>query len=471
MEKSICTYDVPSAKSANLDRILQHFKGYGVKDIYIKKLSPNDNSKNQAYFGSHLSDLAFIPTGNITASKSRSEKRDLKDGSNRKIKYQADIDFSWMDSDGKLYSAPNAKLIYYPQYPEVRFSGFLHGSSVNLSRWMDPKKEGRSEGRWLILGILNDSIYAYLVTPESYMSEELQHVPLIEITSVFSVLGTSSIELRSNKIYLLRELNRISNLGWIPSQKLNKSGEKVLYQARNGAGYTLEAELGIYPNGRAGPDYLGWELKQFGVKEFPTKGVQATTLMTPSPDGGIYKDNGTVEFVKFYGYKDKSGKPDRMNFGGIHKVGKLCTSTSLRMAILGFDYDSLSITDAEGKVALIDQEDNIAASWSFPKLVDHWKKKHSQAAYIPSMKRISDLGMTEYRYGKDIQLGEGTNFELLLRAMVNNTVYYDPGIKVENLSRVKPDAKDRSQFRIKHQNIPNLYDKFEYIDLEKFLKN
>jgi len=30
-------------------------------------------------------------------------------------------------------------------------------------------------------------------------------------------------------------------------------------------GYTLEAELGIIPNGKAEPDYLGYEVKQYSV--------------------------------------------------------------------------------------------------------------------------------------------------------------------------------------------------------------
>ncbi|MEO0062747.1 MAG: hypothetical protein RLZZ08_1307, partial [Pseudomonadota bacterium] len=32
--------------------------------------------------------------------------------------------------------------------------------------------------------------------------------------------------------------------------------------------YTLEAELGITPNGIAEPDFQGWEVKQYGVRDF-----------------------------------------------------------------------------------------------------------------------------------------------------------------------------------------------------------
>ena len=70
----------------------------------------------------------------------------------------------------------------------------------------------------------------------------------------------------SPKDRLLNELRRIWRLNWIASQKLAADGTKQPYAARNGGGYTLEAELGITPNGYAEPDFMGWEVKQYGVR-------------------------------------------------------------------------------------------------------------------------------------------------------------------------------------------------------------
>ena len=53
----------------------------------------------------------------------------------------------------------------------------------------------------------------------------------------------------------------IHELGWIESKRLNSDGKAISYRAPNGGGYTLEAELGIVPNGVSEPDYLGWEVK------------------------------------------------------------------------------------------------------------------------------------------------------------------------------------------------------------------
>jgi len=457
------TYDTESAKEITLERLTDIMHGLGASEIYVKKLAPNDNSKNQPYFGGHLTDLPFIPSGEIKASESVSNK--TKDP-RRKIKYQTSLDLSWVDAEGEVYKAPHSKLIYYPQYPEVRFSGFLRGSKAKISKWMSPDKQGRSENRWLILGINQDkSIYAYLATPESNLSVELENSNLIEVSKIFCKLDVANkVAGLSTRDALIAKLLEIHSMGWIESQKLNADMTSSPYKAQNAGGYTLEAMLGVPPNGIAEPDYLGWEVKQFGVTRFPRTGTRPTTLMTPEPDGGFYTDSGAIDFVKTYGYADKSGKPDRLNFGGKHIVGKTQNLTKLTMQLIGFDVAASTITDAAGSIALIDDKNNITVSWSFAKIMDHWKRKHSQAVYIPCMKQ-QNAGVTEYHYGKDIELGTGTNFEMILAAMNLGNVFYDPGIKLEFASTDKPKIKKRSQFRVNHKHLDSLYKKFEFLDV------
>ena len=459
------TYDSTYAKQISLDTLINIMGDRGARKIYIKKLAPNDNSKNQPYFGFHLTDLAFIPTGPMQASQSESQKTNEKD---RQIKYQTSVKLEWVDAENNTFSAPNAKLIYYPQYPEVRFSGFLRGSQVDLSRWMAPQKQGRAEGRWLLLGVDdNDTVYAYIATPESALSKELEDTELTKTTNVFSeinVLDRSSI--RDTRTALLKKLLEIHHMGWVDGQMLDKRTMRPKpYKAQNGGGYTLESLLGIYPNGFAEPDYLGWEVKQFGVKDFPLKSPRPTTLMTPEPNGGVYAISGAAEFVRQFGYPDKSGKPDRLNIGGKHTFGNECAATKLTLMLDGFDVETSKITKAAGAITLLDTNRTIAASWSFEKIMDHWKRKHSQAVYMPCMLRKSIIGGHQYRYGADIELGVGTSFEKLLSAMVLGYVYYDPGIKLEKASTPKPALKRRSQFRVGHTNLSQLYNKLEFIDL------
>ena len=457
------TYDTQSSKNISLSTIKRIFHDLGAINIYVKKLAPNDNSKNQPFFGSHLTDLPFIPTGEMIASDSQSRK---KGDQKSRIKYQTALKFFWIDSEGVTYPAPNAQLIYYPQYPEVRFSGFLLGSKANISKWMAPEKQGRSEGRWLLLGVAKDrSIYAYLATPESNLSNELADTDYIEISKIFWQLNADkSAPIKSTRDALKAKLLEIHNMRWVPGQKLHAELGPKPYKAANGGGYTLEALLGIAPNGVAEPDYLGWEVKQFGVNKFPRTGSKPSTLMTPEPNGGFYRKNGAIEFVKTFGYADKSGKIDRINFGGKHIVNQIQKLTGLTMHLVGFDPVNSAITDSNGVIALIDRAGNIAASWSFAKLMNHWKCKHSQAVYVPCLRRTLS-GEHQYWYGKDIELGVGTNFERFLSAMFVGTVYYDPGIKLESASSASAKLKPRNQFRVSHKNLESLYEVFEFVEL------
>lgn len=463
MTKNEGTFDSPTSKNISLDVLIGIFRDLGATDLYVKKLAPNDNSKNQPYFGSHLTDLSFIPTQELVPSPTKSNKsKDPK----RQIKYQASLEFSWIDAEGHIYDAPHAKLIYYPQYPEVRFSGFLKGSAVNASEWMAPNKQGRSLGRWLLLGVTPDQkIYSYLVTPECALSKELETTDFVEISNVFGKIDTAHTGVTNTRSALLANLLEIHEMGWIAGQRLKSDGIVIPYKAQNGGGYTLESLLGIIPNGISEPDYLGWEVKQFGVSKFPRTGAKPTTLMTPEPNGGFYKLHGAADFVRSFGYPDKSGKPDRLNFGGRHFADKLCTTTNLTLNIDGFDPLESKITNAAGAITLTNAENIVAASWSFSKVMDHWKRKHSQAVYIPCVRQKSPTGSIEYHYGNNVELGIGTSFEMFLSAMIKGMVYYDPGIKLEFASTDKAKIKPRSQFRVNHKFLDSLYNKLDFVDI------
>ena len=201
----------------------------------------------------------------------------------------------------------------------------------------------------MFLGITDAGrVLGYAVDQAHPLARELASHPEISEIGVFLEIP-SRPGAGSSRTQLLRKLKEIHRKQWIPSQKLGADGEVHSYVARNGGGYTLEAELGIAPNGYAEPDYLGWEIKQFGVRDFSRylpKGP--VTLMTPEPSGGIYKDLGVTEFLRSYGYKDKNGVPDRLNFGGIYSCDKPPhKDTGLRLGLIGYDVATEKITDIE----------------------------------------------------------------------------------------------------------------------------
>jgi hypothetical protein len=260
------------------------------------------------------------------------------------------------------------------------------------------------------------------------------------------------------------QLRRIYQLQWIASQKLSNDGRKLPYAARNGGGYTLEAELGIAPNGYSEPDFMGWEVKQYGVGDLAScRPKSPVTLMTPEPTGGLYRSDGIGSFLRHFGYPDQSGKPDRLNFGGRYD----CTRsfhplTGLRMSMNGYDAESGKMTDIDGALTLTDAHDELAASWSFKRLMAHWNRKHAQAAYVPSLFRTPP---PEYSYGAQVLLCEQTDFLLFLKAFAAGQVYYDPAVKMEKASSESPDIKRRSQFRVAHADLTSLYRRHETVSL------
>jgi hypothetical protein len=433
----------------NLKQLQNFYSDNGCQKIYVKVLSPNDNSKNQIYFGGNFEILNIFPVSNIETESAGSWERE---------RFKALINFSWISDDGKLYPAPKSQFILYPKYPEVRFSGFLIGCENPPSDLMTQ----RLDGRYLFLSVSNKGVVlGYIASPSDDIVSEIQNIDLSDRVGVFMVFDLP--KLANNKERLLNELRRIHKQGWIVSKRLNKGGQILPCPAPNCGGYTLEAELGITPNGYSEPDFLGWEVKQFGVDKFDKLNSKVITLMTPEPTDGIYVTEGIETFINLYGYFDKKQRSDRKNFGGIHKSGKIQSLTGLELKLIGFDVDELKIRNTNGMIALLDKRENIAASWSFASLLLHWNRKHNQACYIPSL--TTSVPEKKYKYGSNVLLGTGTDFKLFLSEMANGNIYYDPGIKMENIS-TKVVIKRRSQFRIKSGNLKNLYFKNELINIE-----
>jgi len=436
----------------SLSLLLSLMKSRGATRFYAKKLAPNDNSKNQIYLGGDFSALNIIPHQEIYP--------DNEDCAGSKSdRFKASINFFWVDSSG-CFEAPNAQLILYPNYPEVRMSGLLKSCARAPSNVI----RVRDEGRVLILGITQGGdILGYAASAENAVSREIYSTKTPTI-GVFQelVLGPSGSD---SKSMLISKLKEIYNKLWIPSQKLDSKGCLHNYSALNGGGYTLEAELGITPNGYSEPDYLGWEIKQYGVNDFlKFSAKSAVTLMTPEPTGGIYQDDGVDSFIRRFGYPDTSGKENRLNFGGVYScIRGFHNRTKLRLKLEGYDGQTKKITDFNGGVMLTSEDDDIAAFWGFESILSHWNRKHAQAAYVPSLFRSPP---PEYSYGPRILLCEQTDFQLFLDAVHSGIVYYDPGIKMECESLSKPIIKRRSQFRVKNSNLIHLYKKHEFTTLE-----
>jgi MvaI/BcnI restriction endonuclease family len=426
---------------------------HGATRLYAKELAPNDNTKNQIYLGPSFEVLQLIPFGEIIASTIAPEKV-----------LQASVNLDWINDSGEPAPASRTKFILYPQYPEVRLSGFVMGCRHAPSEWLNNEKKGRAEGRILFLGVShNGKVLAHLGTPTSPLAASYH-----AIKAAFPLAGVlmdiSGLLMRQNAEdqddELIRRLRVIHQKGWIDAKRLVKGGKVIECNGINCGGLTLEAELGVEENGAAEPDFLGWEIKQHKTTNYLRHGTGPITLLTPEPDGGSYI-NGVEEFVEKYG--EHTNRENISYFQGIHYAGTEHPDTKMRIEVIGFDKDSGKITDANGRVILLSPQEEVAASWSFRKILTHWCRKHNKAAYVPAeVDRESER--PKYRFGKDIKLCRSTDPTLLLKGIVSCTVYYDPGIK---LDRSTGKTHRRSQFRVKLSNLSGLYRQSEDIDVSE----
>jgi hypothetical protein len=428
----------------------------GATRLFVKKLSPNDNSKNQIYLGGDFEALNIIPYNEVYVDGGR-------DGSKRD-RFKADIFLGWMSGgNANVYPAPNSQLILYPKYPEVRLSGFLKGCENPPSELLT----SRDEGRLMFLGIRNDGkIIGHVTGPANPVRKQLESQHNLEPAGVFFKLALSKAKQTDTRDQLIKKLREIHQMGWVDSARIYADGTVKPYNAQNAGGYTLEALLGIKPNGHSDPDYLGWEIKQHGVTAFnkPHSG-SPITLMTPEPTGGIYKDKGFDFFMRKFGYPAKSGTADRLNFSGAHKYGVPPKSTGLILQLSGYDLESGKIIDPSGGIVLVNTAGEEAAMWHYADMMKHWNRKHAQAAYITSLKRKAPNW--QYSYGNHVELGTGTDFLKFLGAIGRGIVYYDPGCNLKNILSSKPLPKRRSQFRIKAKNIKAIYNYIEVINVRK----
>ena len=146
---------------SNLKNLLELMSSNGVKKLYVKKLAPNDNSKNQIYLGGNFLSLNVIPHEAVVVDQSD------KSGSKRD-RAKAKVNFYWLDEYGK-YVAPNTQLILYSKYPEVRMSGFLQGCKNSPSKLIS----SRQEGRMLFFGIKKDGeVLGYVTSADNLISKK-----------------------------------------------------------------------------------------------------------------------------------------------------------------------------------------------------------------------------------------------------------------------------------------------------------
>ena len=409
----------------------------GARFIVYKQLSENDNSKNQVYLGGSYDVLQILPYQDIEI---------FAEG--KRPNFKAKMNFYWLDDSGHCELAPNTKLILYPKYPEVRMSGFLSKCSIAPSKYMKPpvasERTGDKDGRILLMAPVGERIYAYLAPKGSVISNELS------ITIIDGVFGRIDLDDQDTKQELIDTLRLLYKTNPHELVRLHPDGIIRPYSARNAAGYTFEAAFGIIPNGKADPDYKGWELKCLKSGN--------VTLMTPEPDGGEYRRLGVREFVHEYGHYTAENKE---YFTGPYDVNDNYKFGIRRnLAVLGYDFEKRKITDVNGAIVLL-QDELALASWSFAHILTHWSRKHEKACYVKYTSR-PEPKKNFIDFKPQALLCQNTSPEYFLDSVIDGLITYDPGCRISELGEVKP----RNQFRVNERNLPKLYGWHEFVDLD-----
>lgn len=450
----------------SFQQVEELFQSQGVKQIYVKHLSKKqDNDKNQIYLGKGIGSITnILPTTLSLRSASESmRKRRSKRG---RYKIEAKLDFEWFAADGQRYPSPDAKIIDYFQYPEVRMSGFLT-QCVNPPDALRRRNQLRYGKRILILGanpqgktfgLLLTELEDPLVTTFPILSD----LPRIKILRTHILGGTIGSNPRD---LLVEELTELSGI-WHPSITLKPGDEHpVPFKGNQGAGFTLEALLNVPRNAKKEPDKHGFEIKSF-------KRGGKISLMTPTADTGQEGDLSFRDFMDKFGWIGKKGD-GRIVFNGVHRYQKICASTGYSLEVLGFEpIDKKFIEETKDiTVCLIDPDSELMVSgWTFDKLLNCWSKKHASACYVEYEKRsYAGEGTehdSEYRYTGKIYLGGGTSIFNYLMSIISKVVFYDAGHEIS----ADGSTHQRPQWRISVtkkliDSLKELYDEVEELSV------
>jgi len=434
------------------------FAKNGVNQIYVKELSAKqDNDKNQIYLGR---DIRGFP-GRIKERSSSNSRSKRKSDFGKKI-VELLVNFSWLDKNGKKYPAPNARIINYFQYPEIRLSGFLSECSF-VPDSLRKTRQHKYGKRFLCLGINeNNEILGLVINQlEDPLGSKFPDLPASSLSSIIKTHSIGHVGKNPREL-LINELKGIHKNGWHKSITLTKEVKKPIpFKGYQGGGYTLEALMGIVRNSKKAPDKYGYEIKSFGKKR--------VTLMTPTADLGYEGENRFRDFMRRYGKPGEDGD-GRIDYNGLHRSESINQTTGSVLRVNGYDEaaDELDENTDNINVEIFNQNfEEIASGWSFNKLFGNWNKKHQLACYVPYKKRIyeGEAHDYEYNYSNKILICEGTNIKRLIQNIFAGNVFYDPAHTIYSNGETKVRPQWRAYLSYNYRYIESLYSSIEEISI------
>jgi hypothetical protein len=354
-------------------------------------------------------------------------------------KLELELDFHWLTESASA-KAPGAKLINYFQYPEIRFSGFLSGCD-SAPESLRRAKQHEFGIRALMFGLVDNRVYGLVLnSAQNGDLSRLLGAPFWLDQELIRVISTGKkLEQSVDSDMLLNEISALVGVEH-SAQSLKKANSKpVPWRGTQGAGYTLEALLGVPRNGNSIPDKYGFEIKS--TLSSPI------TLITTQPDGGLRFQEGLKRFLELFGWI--GAKEDgSLRFNGKHTPKGSTPRSGLSLVVKNWDTKIAEPSGtSEPVVQLVDKKTKaLAAEWTFTKLGSSWSRKHAGAIYVEakSLRRDSANHPSHYVYGPRVYLCMGTSPVKLFQAIAEGVVYLDSGDRLH----ADGSAKSRTQWRI-----------------------
>jgi len=432
------------------------FRRAGVRTVYVKHLATKqDNEKNQVVLASEMNGLVNLFPARM-ALRAASQSRKKRNSSAGRPIAEASLDFFWMDRTGARFHAPRTRLIEYFQYPEVRLSGFL-----DRCQWAPDairrEKQAAFGQRILAMGAnsAGEVVGLLLTETEDALVADFPDLTPSGVSGVLGVLSTTIGATTAPRELLISDLRGIVASGWHASVR-NKGGKIVPFSGNQGAGYTLEAALGVETNAFKAPDIHGYEVKSYRGSKI--------SLMTPTADCGAEGEMVFRDFMEEFGKPSTKGDGSA-RFVGLFRAGKLNKTHGLVLGVAGYDpaTDRFSAAPEDVRVELRHHETGrLVSGWSLEKLANSWNSKHAAAVYVRAEARAAPQG-DEYRFLQPWLMCEGTDIWRLLRAISVGRVYYDPAhtIYADGSAKVRPQWRvGTSKFE---ENLRELYARVEAV--------
>lgn len=249
----------------------------------------------------------------------------------------------------------------------------------------------------------------------------------------------------SNVDKLRAEFNRIRNMGFLPNNRPNNKD--------GGIGNTFEDYLGVIENNLKDPDFEGFEVKSKRMMNSSYLSLFSKSPSAPKKANSILKD-------KFGEQRDEEFSDLKKLYASIfgHRYSVVYEKYNMKLEVER-DNEILRLIIKDLNMNLLYDE----AYWSFKDL----QKASSKISklWVVYAEEKKENGNLHFHY-KESEIFLDFNFNNLLNAIEEGNIMFDLRMGVHHTPGKKygKPHDHGSGFRIKKENIVNLFNEYVYLD-------